>query len=250
MTTGKLGVFLGAVAFSAMMAGGTVASEKAGWGYEGEIGPDNWGTLDGKYAACSLGKQQSPVDLRAAIPADIANADVHWRTSRLDVVNNGHTIQVNTSPGSFMVLEGRRFDLLQFHFHAPSEHILEGEPFPLEVHFVHQSAEGDLAVVGVFLMAGEANPLISAIWDVAPADPGEVKTNTVIRPTDLLPSEAGAFRYAGSLTTPPCSEVVSWVVLDEPVEMSEAQIEAFLGIYSNNARPVQRMFRRFLLSIE
>ena len=163
------------------------------------------------------------------------------------MVDNGHTIQVDVAEGSSITLDGRRFSLLQFHFHLPSEHTVEGAGFPMEAHFVHQDEEGNLAVIGVFMETGESHPAIESIWSAVPG-PGEPSATLLeLEPRTLLPEETGYLRYAGSLTTPPCSEVVSWVVMTQPISVSPAQIDAFAARYSSNARPVQALNRRFIL---
>ena len=218
------------------------------WSYEGETAPDRWGGLDPSFAVCDSGVQQSPIDLAGPIPADGGSLEIQWQPSDAQVVDNGHTIQVNKAAGSSITLEGRQFSLLQFHFHLPSEHTVEGESSPMEVHFVHQAEEGDLAVIGVFMDAGEAHPAIQSIWDAIPGV-GEAPVPLAgVDPNAFLPEGRGYFRYAGSLTTPPCSEVVNWVVMTELVAVSQAQVDAFAALYPMNARPVQPLHRRFILS--
>ena len=226
-----------------------MAAGKGGarWAYEGAEGPEHWGDLDRGFAACSSGRQQSPVDLRDSTPADLEQVRTFWRPVKLDILNNGHTIQVNTGGGGFMVLDGRKFNLLQFHFHHPSEHTLYGENFPMEVHFVHKSAQGDLGVLGVFMAEGEESPTINTIWRNVAVKGGSRRGEDVIEPDRLLPRERAYFRYAGSLTTPPCSEVVNWAVMAQPITVSRRQIDAFANLYRNNARPIQGLNRRFIL---
>ena len=228
----------------------SAAGDKAHWSYDGATGPDAWGKLDPAYGACGAGTQQSPIDLAGAVKADLPPVTVQWRPVRLDaVINNGHTIQVNTSRGGHMVLDGARYDLLQFHFHHMSEHTLDGRQFPLEVHFVHKSVDGDeLAVIGVFFDEGAENAALAPVWQAMPARAGIVSTGASVDPAQLLPASRTAFRYAGSLTTPPCSEIVSWTVFGEPLSVSSGQIAAFARMFPNNFRPVQPRNRRFLLS--
>ena len=189
-------------------------------------------------AVCAEGAQQSPVDLAGAIPTGAGTLDIQWQPAEAHVVDIGHTIQVDVAEGSSINLEGRHFSLLQFHFHRPSEHTVDGDGFPMEVHFVHQAEEGDLAVVGVFMGTGESHPAIERIWDAIPGSGEPSATLPELDPRTLLPEEPGYFRYAGSLTTPPCSEVVSWVVMTEPISVSPAQADAFAARYPMNARPV------------
>ncbi len=225
----------------------------AHWSYEGETGADRWGALNPSFAACDAGVQQSPINLTEAIPADGEPVAIHWRAFSGRVVDNGHTIQVDVDEGSspddasYIELEGRRFSLLQFHFHLPSEHTLEGESYPMEVHFVHQAEEGDLAVVGVFMDQGEAHSALQEVWDAIPGANETPGALTGFDPNLLLPEGRGQFRYAGSLTTPPCSEVVSWTVMAETISVSQAQVDAFAALHPMNARPVQPLHRRFVL---
>ena len=217
------------------------------WTYDGETGAARWGGLDPSFAVCAEGAQQSPVDLAGPIPAGAGSLDIQWQPAEAHVADNGHTIQVDVAEGSSITLEGRHFSLLQFHFHLPSEHAVDGGCFPMEVHFVHQAEEGDLAVVGVFLVTGESHPAIESIWGAAPGSGEPSATLPELDPRTLLPEETGYFRYAGSLTTPPCSEVVSWVVMTEPISVSPAQADAFAARHPMNARPVQALNRRFIL---
>ena len=217
------------------------------WSYEGDTGSERWGGLDPSFALCDGGLQQSPVDLAGAIPAGGGELRIQWQPSDGEVVDNGHTIQVNMKAGGAITLEDRQFSLLQFHFHLPSEHTVDGSSFPMEVHFVHQAEQGDLAVIGVFMDAGEAHPALQAVWDAIPGDEEPPAQLAGFDPNALLPEGRGYSRYAGSLTTPPCSEEVSWVVMGEPISVSEAQVDALATLYPMNARPVQPLHRRFIL---
>jgi carbonic anhydrase len=232
--------------FCAASAG---AAEKGGskWSYEGANGPETWGQNNPAFAACATGAQQSPVDLRNSVAAGLEEIEIFWRPLRLDILNNGHTIQVNAQPGGFMVLEGTRYDLLQFHFHHPSEHTVYGEQYPMEVHFVHKAADGKLGVLGAFIAEGAENATINTIWKNVAVAGGSSRVNQFIEPDTLLPDDRSYFRYAGSLTTPPCSEVVDWAVLTQPITASPGQIEAFANLYPMNARPIQSLNRRFVL---
>jgi carbonic anhydrase len=220
------------------------------WAYEGETGTDRWGELDPAFEVCASGVQQSPVDLAAAVPGDANGLDIQWQPAEGHVVDNGHTIQVNTPEAGGIVLEGREFSLLQFHFHLPSEHTAEGVHSPMEVHFVHQAAEGDLAVIGVFMNVGEADPVVQDIWDAIPDPDASPAPIADLDARGFLPEGSGYLRYAGSLTTPPCSEIVSWVVMTAPVSVSQAQVDAFAARYSMNARPVQPLHGRVIRSLQ
>ena len=248
--------FLGKASAALCVCGmcGTAASGRAEehqtghWAYAGEGGPDQWGQLSPEYAACRLGKEQSPVDLRGAIPVALPDPATAWRTIPLKVLNNGHTIQVDGAEGGTLILDGVAYELLQFHFHHPSEHVIEGRPAALEIHFVHKSQDGNLAVLGVMVVEGMPNPVLETIWSVMPTTAGETATGAgLIDFRPLLPTDPTTFRYAGSLTTPPCSEVVQWVVYRKPITASDIQIRRFATMFPNNARPLQPLGRRKLL---
>ncbi|MBI2236608.1 MAG: carbonic anhydrase family protein [Magnetospirillum sp.] len=218
------------------------------WTYEGHGGPEEWGKLAPEYAACGMGREQSPIDLARGTPAMMGDPAVSWQPGALEVVNNGHTIQVNCPKGSTLALDGNTYELLQYHFHHPSEHTIAGVTFDMEVHFVHRNAENGLAVLGVMIKAGEANPAIETIWRMMPALGGETaRSDAALHPGTMLPTDSTTYRYAGSLTTPPCSEVVSWVVYRHPITASADQIARFAKLFPNNARPVQQLHRRKLL---
>ena len=221
----------------------------AHWGYEGEAAPGKWGELSADFKSCSLGTEQTPIDLRSAIKAQAGPVGIAYQKVPLSILNNGHTIQVNTPPGNKLEINGTSFELVQFHFHHPSEHLLSGKPFDMELHFVHKAASGALAVVGVFIEPGAPNPGLAPIWAAMPAkeSPATQVTGVTVDPSALLPQNRGYFRYMGSLTTPPCSEGLLWTVFRSPVQASPEQIRQFAGLFPLNARPVQSINRRFLL---
>ena len=225
------------------------SEQSAHWSYAGSTGPAQWGSLSNDYVTCSSGSAQSPVDLTNAVRAEVPPADIAWHAmGQYGVVNNGHTIQVNVPDGNALTLLDRHYDLLQFHFHHDSEHTVNGAHYPMEAHFVHRSTDGSLAVVGVFLDDGPANRALETIWGIMPTEPGEIDVaDRPVDPNDLLPAARSAFLYYGSLTTPPCSEVVTWMVLDTPISASARQIAEFDAIYNANYRPVQPLNRRLLL---
>ncbi len=214
------------------------------WSYEGDTGPAMWGSLDQSFAACDDGARQSPVDITGAVAGGESELEIRWQPGDAEVVDNGHTIVVNVAEGSAISLEGREFALLQFHFHHPSEHTVEGSAAPIDIHFVHAAAEDDLAVIGVFLEAGEADPTIQSIWEAIPAAGEPPGALAALDPRALLPEGGSHYRYPGSLTTPGCSEIVSWVVMTESVAVSQDQIDAFAALYPMNARPVQPLNER------
>lgn len=218
------------------------------WDYSGEGGPEHWGEIAPENRVCGLGTEQTPIDLKSALRAELPPVTPDFREMPLKILNNGHTIQVNCAPGSSTVIAGQRYELLQFHFHHPSEHLLEGERQSLELHFVHKSAAGALAVLGVFIRRGMTNSALAPIFDAMPASEGPEKSlGTTIRPAGLLPMDRRYFRYQGSLTTPPCFEGLTWTVFKQPIEASDAQIRQFAALFSNNARPVLPLHGRYLL---
>ena len=240
MTSTKYAYALVASLFAAapLVATGT----EIHWSYEGETGPAHWGDLSPDFHLCKDGQQQSGIDIPGVTGVDdLANIRFAYEDVPLKIVKNGHTIQVNYAAGSKAVIDGDAYQLLQFHFHTPSEHNKKGTSFPMEVHLVHKNAAGQLAVVGVFLKQGHYNDFIQKIWDNMPAQEGEVDVHTEINAAKLLPREREFFRYAGSLTTPPCSEGVKWSVMKDPIEVSEAQIAQFRAVFPLNARPVQAL---------
>jgi carbonic anhydrase len=218
------------------------------WSYEGEAGPDKWGSVDAANKACSIGSQQSPIDISGTIAARQPSLKLGWDKRPDTIVNNGHTIQLGLPEGSTLEMDGRKYSLKQFHFHHPSEHLVESKRFAMEAHFVH-AADDRLAVVGVLLVPGRSNPVFRKIVTTMPAEEGApVAADAAIDPNRLLPAERSYFHYEGSLTTPPCSETVDWIVLRHPVEVDESDIARFAKLYPMNARPVQQRDRRFILS--
>jgi carbonic anhydrase len=217
------------------------------WTYEGDEGPQHWGHISRDYAVCLEGKSQSPVDITGASEEPLGDIAFGYAPMKLNAVNNGHTVQVNYDAGSSIRVDGADYQLVQFHFHAPSEHKVAGMGFGMELHLVHRNARGELAVVGVLLAEGRENPAYAAIFDGLPRHADDtVESNDTVNASELLPSSRAYYRYQGSLTTPPCSEGVTWLVLKEPVELSKAQIEAFRSVMDGNSRPVQPLNGRRL----
>ena len=208
------------------------------WSYEGATGPGHWGELDPAYADCAEGRQQSPINLTVATRASLEELRFHYAPSALNVVDTGHTVQVNYDPGSYLTIGTRRYDLLQFHFHSPSEHTVAGKAYELEAHLVHRAPDMELAVVGIFMAVSNENPLIQLLLDNLPPQ-GNANTGDTIDVSALIPSTTAYFAYAGSLTTPPCSERVRWIILQTPMPVSAAQVGAFTARFPRNARPVQ-----------
>jgi carbonic anhydrase len=211
------------------------------WSYAGDTGPGHWGDLESDFSVCKTGTHQSPIDIRKAEPANLPTLDFEYHDVPLTIVNNGHTIQVNYAPGSFVRIEGRKYQLVQFHFHHPSEEKVDGRAYAMVAHLVHKDAEGHLAVVAVLLIEGQANPLVQTLWDHLPRQVGHEDTvpNLRVSAADLLPKHLGYFEFDGSLTTPPCTEGVRWMVLREPEQISPSEITTFGRLYHDNARPTQ-----------
>lgn len=225
------------------------SEEAPHWEYRGEHGPDHWAQVDHANEVCSVGTQQSPIDLRGSIRAELEPLSVRWKKGPATIINNGHTIQVNMPGGNTLTHNGLEYELLQFHFHAPSEHLVDGMHYPMEVHFVHKHAKsGSLAVVGVFLTPGEPNGTFAGLSATFPKDPGGEGTVPIFSPTELLPAGLHYWTYEGSLTTPPCSEIVTWMVASDALHVDASDIKRFTSIYSGNARPALPLNRRILLS--
>ncbi len=218
------------------------------WGYDGNIGAAHWGDLKPEYAACKLGKKQSPIDLTGAKTAKLSKIKFNYKKSPLKIIDNGHTIQANYASGSAITVKGKTYNLIQVHFHQPSEEKVDGKAYPMDAHLVHKSADGKLAVVGVLMKEGKENTFLKTLWSNIPQEKDkEVAVSDVtINLAQFLPKNKHYYSFTGSLTTPPCSEDVTWMVLKTPVEMSKEQIATFGKYYSNNARPVQPLNDRVL----
>jgi carbonic anhydrase len=215
------------------------------WGYEEHNGPAVWGRLDPAYETCSLGAEQSPIDLTGGRSSGLPRVEFDYGRTAATIENTGHGIQVNPVPGSGIVIDGIRHELRQFHFHHRSEHTVEGERLPLEMHLVHEDARGSIAVVGVLFAEGGASDALAVVWARFPADPSPPRPiPEELDLAALLPDRRTMWRYRGSLTTPPCSEGVAWAIFAEPLSVSVGQIEAFAAIYPNNYRPVQPLGER------
>ena len=224
------------------------SAEAAHWSYEGTEGPTKWGDIDAASKVCSLGSQQSPIDLGIALPSQLPPLEIAWTKAADTIINNGHTIQLNFAAGNTVSFGNGPYTLLQVHFHRPSEHLIGGKNFPMEAHFVHQGATGGLAVVGVLLASGKSNAAFNKIVSTMPASAGPaIKADPSIDPNGLLPAQRSYYRYAGSLTTPPCSEIVEWLVLTDTMEVADSDVAQFAKLYPMNARPVQSDNRRYVL---
>ncbi|MBT2322026.1 carbonic anhydrase family protein [Variovorax paradoxus] len=218
-----------------------------GWSYEGETGPEHWAALEGDNLMCSSGRNQSPINIDKAFSAKLPPIEFHYaRSGKEAEVHNGHTVQINFEPGSYIVMDGSRYDLVQVHFHHPSENEIRGKRFPLEGHFVHKDRQGNLAVVAVMFKEGRENKGLNVAWDHMPAGAGQSSTlEAHFRPESILPKSKSYYRFSGSLTTPPCSEGVLWMVMKQPVEISRSQLEKLRhALPHENNRPVQPLNAR------
>ena len=229
------------------------------WHYEGAEGPENWGKLSPTFAACGEGRRQSPIDiskptrdatveLKTTFPP--AELRIAHHEHIADGINNGHTIQINYAGADTLTLGGISYQLVQYHFHGPSEHTVDGKHFPMEMHMVHKSGDGKLAVVGVFIAEGAHNKAFDPVWAHLPAQKG-VETHLPAVKVDvdaLLPTARTSYRYDGSLTTPPCSEGVNWIIMTTPIQISGEQVAAFTRLIKDNNRPVQMLNGRTILT--
>ena len=227
----------------------TAAPEAAPWSYAGETGPEAWGDLSPDFAMCETGTMQSPINLADAATVPLPGPVFRYGAAPFEVANVGHTLQVNYAPGSTLALGDQTYELVQYHFHTPGEHLLRGQSFPMALHLVHRNAAGQLAVVGVLIREGAENAALRQVWNELPRSPGQVyrAASTPVSAEALLPRNRANYRYPGSLTTPPCTEGVQWIVMAEPIEMSRAQIEAVRSIIHTTNRPVQPRGTRTLV---
>ncbi|MDN0074210.1 carbonic anhydrase family protein [Crenobacter sp. SG2303] len=208
----------------------------------------DWASLAPEFQLCKLGQTQSPIDIRGAKPTVLAPLRFDYRTGSATLVNNGHAIELKPAAGNRLSLAEGDFELLQLHFHAPSEEMVEGKRYPLVAHLVHKNAKNELAVVAVLFELGRDNPALAPLLATLPDQPGTSRPlSAPFDPAALLPAKRDYYAYTGSLTTPPCSEGVRWRVLKQPVELSERQLAALQRLYPMNARPVQPLNGRTIL---
>ncbi|MGH7690070.1 MAG: carbonic anhydrase [Gemmatimonadaceae bacterium] len=243
-----------AVAILIVVPAGLRAQWKTPWEYAGVRGPAHWGALDSAYATCKTGQAQSPIDIAATTTEALPALKFAYHRAPLRyLIDNGHTIRVNYhDPGSgdFLVVGGRRYQLTQLHFHHPSEELVDGKAYPMEVHLMHVSGDGQVIGVTVFLRVGRANPAVQRMLGHMPPDVGreEDVPGVSVDPRELLPHNLGYYTYEGSVTAPPCTEHVTWFVLKTPVDVSAAQVAVFAKRYPHNARPVMPLNGRIIRS--
>lgn len=228
------------IALPLAFSGGVAANEELPhWSYEGETGPDNWGGLHPEFVLCADGSAQTPIDIADVVVADLADPVFGYGDGETKILNNGHTIQAVPRLGNTLAIADAESELLQMHFHAPSEHTIAGVQAAAEVHFVHASLDKELTVVGVLIEEGDEDNEAWAPFIAGMTTEEGAETQSDFDWAAMLPDDHASFRYSGSLTVPPCNEGVNWVLLAETVELSADQIAAMTGAYANNARPVQ-----------
>ncbi|MEH0167761.1 carbonic anhydrase [Paucibacter sp. JuS9] len=219
------------------------AKAEVHWGYAGDIGPERWAELTPEYRQCAIGTRQSPIDIRDGIKVDLTPITFNYKPSSFSVLDNGHTVQVNMAAGNSLEVMGKRYALQQFHFHRPAEERINGRSFEMVAHLVHKDSEGKLAVLAVLFEQGSdesKQPVVQTVWANLPLEKHEVLAGPgQMDLSELLPADKAYYTFMGSLTTPPCSEGVLWLVMRQPVALSAAQLNVFARLYPMNARPVQ-----------
>lgn len=227
----------------------SLASKGSSWSYSGETGPDHWGDLE-HSSVCANGVNQTPINLKDFIDAELEDISFTYKSKAKNFINNGHTVQVNFEKGNSFTVEGKTFNLIQYHFHTPSENNIMDKSFPMEVHLVHADTDGNLAVIGVMFEEGDENPGLAKILKAVPEKSGDkniIKDD--VFPTDLLPKERGYYRFNGSLTTPPCSENVHWFIMKESISISKEQLKVLEKVmHAPNNRPIQPTNARPILN--
>jgi len=217
------------------------------WTYEGEFGPENWSKINTAWAACNTGNRQSPIDLRDGIKVDLEQINFDYHPSSFNEIDNGHTIQVNVAGGNFLSVGGTTYELQQFHFHRPGEERINGKGTEMVVHLVHKSYDNKIAILAVLLERGDANPMIQTVWNNLPLEKHMTVTpSIVIDVNEILPARRDYFTYMGSLSEPPCTENVLWLVMKQPMTASPQQMALFSRLYPFNSRPVQQANGRMI----
>ncbi|MEA1916070.1 MAG: carbonic anhydrase family protein [Campylobacterota bacterium] len=220
------------------------------WGYEGQDSPEHWGELNDEYKLCANGQNQSPINITSSLHANLKPIKFHYTTSPNEILNNGHTVQINIDKGSYIEVDGEKYELLQYHFHTPSENNIHGKSYPLELHLVHASKDNHLAVVGVMFDRGEPNSQLEQLWAHMPYKTGQKERLKSVA-TDLnklLPKDRAYYRFNGSLTTPPCTEGVKWFVLSHPMSISKDEVKKFeKAVHGHNNRPIQSLNARTIV---
>ncbi len=227
-----------------------------GWTYEGEHGPAHWGAMGEAFHACESGRAESPIDIAKAkkAPADMPRLKINYKPLPIDIINTGHAVQFNATPGTEGITLGdQAYQLVQFHFHSPGEERFAGKESVMDAHLVHRSEDGKLLVLAVQFQIGDhPNPVIQTMLDRIPKEKGaEFKVNAVmVNPFDLLPKQTSYYTYSGSLTTPPCSEGVTWIEFKERMIITQQQLDSMQRFYHGNQRPVQALNGREIWDVE
>lgn len=244
---------LGVVSTVTLISSMSIANENIKtaheWGYTGHNSPESWGSISPKNKMCAIGKNQSPINITTTLHIDLDELKISYNGSSNKVVNNGHTIEVVVGDDNTIVLDKMIFNLKQFHFHSPSENKIDGKSFPLEGHFVNVDKDGNIAVIAVMFEYGKENKVLSKIWNKMPIKEGEENKLELKKiASELLPTNMAHYHFNGSLTTPPCTEGVRWIVLKTPVTVSKEQVKKFLNIMKHtNNRPVQPVNARVVI---
>lgn len=238
-----------ASALTVMLTAAAFGNEHPEWSYEGTTGPANWGKLTPDNLMCEKGRNQAPINIEGALDTAAQPLQPSYAARGKEIVNNGHTVQVDFESGNTLVVDNVTFSLKQMHFHAPSENQIAGQSFPMEAHFVHADAAGNLLVVALMFKEGEAHSALAKIWTALPAKSGPARPlANAVTPMAFMPKSMAYYRFSGSLTTPPCSEGVRWLVLKTPASVSKAQVDAFEHIIGHhNNRPVQPLNGRVII---
>lgn len=236
------------LAFCLMLPQRVLGQDANSWAYEGPYGPQNWALLSDDYGLCAHGDQQSPIDLRDPITSNIARISLKWVATDWQVYNTGRGMNAQSRTAGHMILDGVNYDLMKIELHTPSEHSIEGEHFPMEVQFVHVSEDDQVAIISLMLVGGGRNPDFERLLAHTPEEMSDPRTLSGYDPTVLLTDLSDSRRYQGSLTRPPCSEIVTWIVITEPLVVSDAALTAFDILFGPNARPLQPVNRRYILT--
>lgn len=244
----KTVAFSATLAFLLLLPFVVSASTEGKWTYEGHFGPEHWANFDVDYHMCGDGEQQSPIDIVNPHRTSLAEITLHWQGFGWTARNTGHTIEFKSKDGGYAMIEGERFALESFHFHTPSEHAFDGLKSEMEAHFVHRAEDGRVAVIAVMLRGGGQHQTFDRIMASSPTD--QLIENPVpeVDLSEMVTDLGDIVRYQGSLTTPPCTENVMWTVLTDPLTISDTAILAFTSLFKMNARPLQPLNRRFILS--
>ncbi len=243
-------IILWIVILSSLMLSILTFASPADWSYQGKTGPKHWGDLDKKFIMCKIGKNQSPIDINKnnLVKASLTPLKLEYKSNANFVVNNGHTIKIIVKDGSYLYIDGKKFELKQFHFHTPSENTINGKHLPMEAHLVHISKDGEIAVIGIMFKIGKENKALKKFQNLICKTINKKKTiKTPLNAMELLPKNKDYYRFNGSLTTPPCTEGVRWFIFKEPVTISQEQLEKFSKIMGKNNRPIQPINARKVL---